>query len=114
MAFKTAVRLDSRHYNAWYGLGSIYYRQQKYDEAIKHFTRAAKINPCNPVLYCHLANAHRGRGEKRIALRLVNKALQIDPNQVRARFARAALLQQMKRYPAAIREYKRYVSRQHM
>ena len=27
--FRDAIRANSRHYNAWYGLGSIYYRQEK-------------------------------------------------------------------------------------
>ena len=27
--FRDAVRMNVRHYNAWYGLGSIYYRQEK-------------------------------------------------------------------------------------
>ena len=27
VAFRTAVRLDSRHYNAWYGIGLTYYKQ---------------------------------------------------------------------------------------
>jgi cytochrome c-type biogenesis protein CcmH/NrfG len=25
--YRAALRLDSRHYNAWYGLGTVYYRQ---------------------------------------------------------------------------------------
>ena len=25
--FRDAIRIDSRHYNAWYGLGTVYYRQ---------------------------------------------------------------------------------------
>ena len=28
--YRHAMRLDGRHYNAWYGLGAIYYRQEKY------------------------------------------------------------------------------------
>ena len=27
VAFRTAVRLDSRHYNAWYGIGLTYFKQ---------------------------------------------------------------------------------------
>ena len=40
-----AIRTDRRHYNAWYGLGSIYHRQEKYDMAEYHFRRALSINP---------------------------------------------------------------------
>lgn len=43
--FRMAIRTDRRHYNAWYGLGSIYHRQEKYDMAEYHFRRALRINP---------------------------------------------------------------------
>ena len=29
-AFRNALRFDDRHYNALYGLGAIYYRQERY------------------------------------------------------------------------------------
>jgi anaphase-promoting complex subunit 3 len=28
-AFRHAIRYDDRHYNAWYGLGAIYYRYEQ-------------------------------------------------------------------------------------
>ena len=53
--FRTAIRLDSRHYNAWYGIAMIYYKQENYQMAEKHFLRALQINPKHSVLLCHLA-----------------------------------------------------------
>lgn len=35
--FRNALQHDPRHYNAWYGLGMILYRQEKYDMAEYHF-----------------------------------------------------------------------------
>ncbi|KAJ2867534.1 anaphase-promoting complex subunit cdc27, partial [Coemansia asiatica] len=32
-AFRTAIRIDSRHYNAWYGMGMVYLRLGKLDLA---------------------------------------------------------------------------------
>lgn len=36
--YRAAIRADERHYNAWYGLGYVYYRQEKYDlaECVHH------------------------------------------------------------------------------
>ena len=28
--YRNAVRIDAQHYNAWYGIGQIYYKQEKY------------------------------------------------------------------------------------
>lgn len=49
--FRMAIRRDRRHYNAWYGLGSIYHRQEKYDMAEYHFRRALKINSQSRYLH---------------------------------------------------------------
>ncbi|KAJ2851114.1 anaphase-promoting complex subunit cdc27 [Coemansia brasiliensis] len=49
-AFRTAIRIDPRHYNAWYGLGMSYLRLGKADLAEYHFKRALALNPQNPLL----------------------------------------------------------------
>ena len=46
--YRHAMRIDERHYNAWYGLGAIYYRQEKYELAEYHFDRALAQNPTSP------------------------------------------------------------------
>lgn len=50
-SFRDALRADDRHYNAWYGLGMVYYRQQQFSMAQYHFERAIEINPQNSVLH---------------------------------------------------------------
>ncbi|KAH8052786.1 hypothetical protein JL722_9919 [Aureococcus anophagefferens] len=52
--YRHAMRIDERHYNAWYGLGAIYYRQEKYELAEYHFDRALCHNPTSSVLHCYL------------------------------------------------------------
>jgi len=54
MSFRTALSCDDRHYNAWYGLGTVFFREEKYDLAEYHFKRAVVINSRNPVLHCYL------------------------------------------------------------
>ena len=48
------LEVDERHYNAWYGLGAIYYRQEKFELAEYHFRRALSINGGSSVLHCYL------------------------------------------------------------
>ena len=40
-----------------YGLGNIYYRQEKYDFSEHHLRKALAINPCSSPLYCYLGMA---------------------------------------------------------
>ena len=43
-----------RHYNGWYGIGMIYYKQEKYSLAEVHFKKALSINSESSVLMCHV------------------------------------------------------------
>lgn len=55
--YRSALQVDERHYNAWYGLGVVYLRQEKFEFAEHHFRRAFQINPCSSVLMCYLGMA---------------------------------------------------------
>jgi anaphase-promoting complex subunit 3 len=48
--FQSALRVDPRHYNAWYGLGTCYLRMSKLRLAEYHFRKAVEIHPKNAVL----------------------------------------------------------------
>lgn len=53
--FRTATRIDPRHYNAWYGIGLVFYKQERYLLAEMNYKKTVEINPQSPVLMCHLA-----------------------------------------------------------
>lgn len=52
--YRHALRLNEKFYNAWYGIGNIYLRQEKFKMAVYHFQKAIEIHPYNSVLYCNL------------------------------------------------------------
>jgi len=56
-SFQSALCVDPRHYNAWYGLGMVYLRQEKFEFAEHHFRRAFQINPCSSVIMSYLGTA---------------------------------------------------------
>eukprot|EP00959_Pyramimonas_sp_CCMP1952_P005165 108536-Pyramimonas_sp.AAC.1 len=58
-----------------YGMGTIYYRQEKFEEAEYHFQRALSINVHSSVLYCYLGMAQHARRKNREALHM----LQVPP-----------------------------------
>ena len=61
-SFRMALLHDDRHYNAWYGLGSIYFRQEKHEMAELHFRRAISVNPVSSVLKCYLSMVLHAQG----------------------------------------------------
>ncbi|KAJ2385395.1 anaphase-promoting complex subunit cdc27, partial [Coemansia sp. RSA 2611] len=62
-AFRTAIRIDARHYNAWYGVGMVYLRLGKLDLADYHFKRALALNTQNPLLLLSTGAVFEARGD---------------------------------------------------
>ena len=54
-AFREAIRINSRSYNAWYGLACVFSKQEKHLLAEYHFKKSLEIFPNNPLLHSHLA-----------------------------------------------------------
>ena len=102
--FRDAIRSDDRHYNAWYGLGAIYFRQEKYDLAEYHFSRALSINPQSSVLRCHLGMAQHANGKPYEALDSLADAFRLDPRNPQARYQRATIWMSMDRSHEALVE----------
>ena len=78
-SFRAAIQIDSRHYNAWYGLGMVYYRQEKHDLAEYHFARAIEINASSPVLLCYLGMVQHAQHHSAAALESITRALEMAP-----------------------------------
>ncbi|KAJ2657122.1 anaphase-promoting complex subunit cdc27 [Coemansia sp. RSA 1200] len=62
-AFRTALRTDPRHYNAWYGMGMSYLRLGKLDLAEYHFKRSLALNSQNPLLLQSAGALYEHRGD---------------------------------------------------
>eukprot|EP00965_Chrysotila_dentata_P016358 541297-Pleurochrysis_carterae.AAC.1 len=66
--YRAAIKLDERHYNAWYGLGSVYYRQEKYDFA-EHHLRKARAAATPPRARVHARACTRGHFDPQASTR---------------------------------------------
>ncbi|KAJ1907673.1 anaphase-promoting complex subunit cdc27 [Coemansia sp. IMI 209127] len=62
-AFRTALRIDPRHYNSWYGMGMSYLRLGKLDLAEYHFRRSLALNSQNPLLLQSAGALYENRGD---------------------------------------------------
>jgi anaphase-promoting complex subunit 3 len=107
--YRSAIRIDERHYNAWYGLGNIYYRQEKFDFAEHHLRKALQINPCSSPLFCYLGMALHANHKTLQALEMLSNAVAIDSKNPLARFQKAQVLISMDHYEAALHELRELV-----
>ena len=105
--FRQAILCDERHYSAWYGLGSIYKRQERYELAEFHLRKALQINPSSGKLHCHLGialHAQNTSHKNEEAHLVLTKACEIDVNNPQLHFQRAHVLLSSQRYEAALAE----------
>ncbi|KAJ4488005.1 hypothetical protein J3R30DRAFT_3432763 [Lentinula aciculospora] len=102
--FQTALRVDSRHYNAWYGLGTCYLRMSKLRLAEYHFRKAVEIHPDNAVLLGCVGMVAERRGDREGARGLFDKAVGLSPDNALVRYRRAKILISAKEYKAAIKD----------
>lgn len=82
ICFRNALKIDSRHYNAWFGLGLIYHRQEHHELAEYHFRKAAKINSINSILQCQLGVVlgNQNKSVKHLEARqILQNACKMDP-----------------------------------
>jgi hypothetical protein len=84
-SFKKASELDPKNAAAAIGLGEIALRQGLFGDAIAHLNRAARLAPKNPQIYTLLGEAYLNSSQNKLAADNFKKALQIDPDNARAR-----------------------------
>ncbi|CDZ97175.1 DNA-binding cell division cycle control protein [Phaffia rhodozyma] len=87
--FQMSLRIDRRHFQAWYGLGTAYTCKNKLRQAEYHFRRAVEISPSNAVLLVCVGQVLEKRGEKEEALKVFERAFEIAPDSPMVGFRRA-------------------------
>lgn len=80
------INLDNRSYNALWGLGNVFYKQEKYDKAIEYFNSSFNINQNNPVLPTFIAMSYAAKNEHCEALKYFNQSEKIEPKNGLNRF----------------------------
>ena len=102
--FRTAVRIDPRHYNAWYGIGLTYYKQERYQLAAIYYNKALAINQLSPILMCHVAVVQKATNNIEGALDTLNRAIALAPKNALCKFERASILDWAGRSQDALEE----------
>lgn len=102
--YRTALVKNSNQYNAWYGIGTIYHKQERYNLAEYHYKFALRINTRCPVLMVHIGTMQFYLKKYEEALETLNAAIAIDPKNPLCKFHRGSLNFHMGRYTEALKE----------
>jgi serine/threonine protein kinase/Tfp pilus assembly protein PilF len=97
--FEIAIRLDPKLFEAYYFYARAVFAQGKMAEAVELFQKASQVNPDDYQSLILLANCHVGLGQKaeaeaaqRRALQIVEKHLELHPDDARALYMGATSL----------------------
>ena len=102
-------KLKSPNKGDWpYYLGNIYEGQGKYLKAIDNYKESNKIGP-NDVVYSRISECYNELGDYELALKNINKAIELDPKDDDYVSSKADLLYDMGRSKEAIEAYDEYI-----
>ncbi|XP_053664176.1 cell division cycle protein 27 homolog [Anopheles marshallii] len=102
--YRLAVLHDPRHYNAWFGIGTVFCKQERHELAELHYRRALQINPRNSVIMVHIAVMQFFLRKTDQAIRTLNAAIALDPRNPQCKFQRGSMFFMMGRYHEALKE----------
>lgn len=102
--FRTAILKDPRHYNAWFGIGSIYSKQERYSLAEFHYKHALEINPKSSVILVHIGVMQFNLKKTEQAMQTMNAAIELDPKNPLCKFHRGSMYFQCGEYSEALKE----------
>lgn len=102
--YRKAILKDTRHYNAWYGIGTIYSKQERFQLAQVHYEHSLKINRNNSVILVHIGVMQFYLDKREEALRTLLSAIKIDPKNPLCKFHHASMSFKMGRFQEALDE----------
>lgn len=107
--FRQAIAHDESNVDAWVNLGDSFIATRHHDSALSAFDRARQLDPANASIELRLANEFLETGDTTAARRSYERVVRAHPANARAHHAYGSLLQAMKDYRGAIREFDLFV-----
>jgi tetratricopeptide (TPR) repeat protein len=108
-AYKNAVERNPAAAGALVNLGTIYYRQRKYEEAERHYESAIAVDSNYPLAHYNLGNLYDEQGDLTRAEQHYSIALRLNPNYADAHFNLALLAERRGDFLNAVRHWKSYL-----
>lgn len=86
-AYRDCIARDAYDLQAYLGLGTLYEKQQHWQEALKVFTLASRVGPSDPEIFYHRGLCHEKLHQREAALDDYQKAAALPGGHTQARAA---------------------------
>ncbi|KAH0792245.1 TPR Domain containing protein [Histomonas meleagridis] len=90
--FRQSIDINPNEWSAWYGIGSVHFRQDNFGAAEYYTKKALELNPMNSVLYYVYGMVMCKCNRNEEAIEMFDKALELDKNNLVAAYQKAVLL----------------------
>lgn len=103
-SYSRSIELDSLQCSAYWGLGNIALKTEKYTAAINYFTQALNLNPKLATVQTYLGMAYAGANMAEVAQKHFTAAQDLNPHAPINTFHKAWQLFHTQKYSEALRE----------
>jgi len=107
--FQQAIARDESTVDAWVNLGDAFIAAGQHASALSAFDRARQLDPSNASIKLRLAAEDLEIGDTTAARHIYEEVVRVHPANARAHHAYGSLLQEMKDYRGAVREFDLFV-----
>lgn len=101
-SLKAKLYEDPENFGLLAALGDVYFESQRFEEAIREYDKALKINPTSADCLNDKGLALFYTGQSDAALESINKSIEADPVYVHPRLSKGFMLMTLGRYEEAI------------
>jgi len=112
-AYHKVLELNPSAAGALVNLGTIYYRQRRFDQAEKYYQRAIAADSKYPLAQFNLGNLFDEQGRLEEALQHYKRALALNPQYADAHFNLALLCERLSDPLRAVHHWKAYLKLDH-
>src|SRR5687768_4227109 len=105
--YRAALKLDSCFADAWNNLGTVFYRQENFDEALKSYDRAITCRPGYAEALMNRANTYYELKQFYSALQDLDKVSDKAPDTAELHFSRGLIYTQLRDYEKATDSFQR-------
>jgi tetratricopeptide (TPR) repeat protein len=108
-AYRKSVELNPDAAGAWVNLGTIQYRQRRFNEAEAYYQKALEADPNYALAEFNLGNLYDEQGRLPEALQHYRRSLEVNPNYADAQFNLALLSERTGDVLKAVHYWKTYL-----
>lgn len=99
---KQVVETDKNDFQAWTALGSVYFAEQKLDDAAAAYLKAIELHPASPRAYLNLGRVRSSQKKFEEAVEPLTKAVELQPTSGDANYLMGECYLQLKKGSKAI------------